>query len=71
MAQNGIARTIHPAHTMYDGDTVFALSSGRHTADISAVGAFAAEALAQAVMRAVQTAKSVGKMPALSDLVSE
>jgi L-aminopeptidase/D-esterase-like protein len=71
MAQNGIARTIHPAHTMYDGDTVFALSSGRHTADISAVGAFASEALAQAIMRAVQTAKSVGKMPALSDLVSE
>jgi L-aminopeptidase/D-esterase-like protein len=56
---------------MYDGDTVFALSSGRHTADISAVGAFASEALAQAIMRAVQTAKSVGKMPALSDLVSE
>jgi L-aminopeptidase/D-esterase-like protein len=68
MAQNGVARTIRPAHTMYDGDTIFALSTANRSADISAVGAYASEVLAQAVVRAVQTAASVGDLPALSDL---
>jgi L-aminopeptidase/D-esterase-like protein len=71
MAHNGIARTIRPAHTMFDGDTVFALSTGKRTADTSAVGAFAAEALAQAVVRAVQSARSVSDLPALADLLIE
>jgi len=38
MAHDGIAMAIRPAHTMLDGDTVFALSSGRMGADISVVG---------------------------------
>lgn len=71
MAHNGIARTIRPAHTMYDGDTIFALSTGKRTADTSTVGAFAAEAMAQAILRAVQNAKSVGEWPAVSDLNGE
>lgn len=71
MAHNGIARTIRPAHTMYDGDTLFALSIGKRTADISTVGAFAAEAMAQAVLRAVQNAKSVDEWPAVADLKAE
>ena len=43
MAQDGIARTIRPAHTMLDGDAIFALSTGTKKADVSSVGAFAAE----------------------------
>jgi L-aminopeptidase/D-esterase-like protein len=60
MAQDGLARTVRPAHTMLDGDTIFALATGTKPADVSIVGAFAAEAFAEAVVRAVRTAKPAG-----------
>ena len=66
MAQDGIARTIRPAHTMLDGDVIFALSTGTRKADVTSVGAFAAEAMAQAIVRAVKTAKPVGDLPGLN-----
>ena len=53
MAQNGIARVTRPAHTMYDGDVVFALSTGDHTADINLLGETAAQMVSQAILRAV------------------
>ncbi len=65
MAQDGLARTIRPAHTMLDGDTIFALATGKVKADINIVGAFAAEAFAQAVIRAVRAARPAGGLPAL------
>ena len=65
MSQDGIARTIRPAHSMLDGDTVFALATGQKKADVSTVGAFAAEVLAQAIVRAVKTAKPAGGLPAI------
>ena len=64
MAQDGLARAVRPAHTMLDGDTVFALSTGRVAADVSVVGAYAAEVLAKAIVRAVQTAKPAAGLPA-------
>ncbi len=54
MAQNGIARAIRPAHTMYDGDIVFALSVGNRKADVNVVGEAAAEVVSQAIVRAVE-----------------
>jgi len=60
MAQDALARTIRPAHTMLDGDTIFALSTGKKKADISTIGAFAAEALAQAILRGTREAESAG-----------
>jgi L-aminopeptidase/D-esterase-like protein len=66
MAHDGLARAIRPAHTMLDGDTVFALATGQKKADVSTVGALAAEALAQAIVRAVQSAKPAGGLPAVS-----
>lgn len=66
MAQDGIARTIRPAHTMLDGDTIFALATGEHKADVNIVGAFAAEVFAQAILRAVRAAKPAGGLPSLS-----
>jgi L-aminopeptidase/D-esterase-like protein len=66
MAQDGIARTIRPAHTMLDGDVIFALSTGARRADVSVVGAFAAEVMAEAVVRAVKNADSAGGLPGLS-----
>lgn len=53
MAQDGLARAIRPVHTMYDGDIVFALSTGTHTADITLIGAIAAEVVARAIVKAV------------------
>jgi L-aminopeptidase/D-esterase-like protein len=67
MAQDGIARTVRPAHTLLDGDTVFALATGEKRADVSVVGAFAAEVLAQAVLRAVRAAEPAAGLPAASN----
>lgn len=71
MAQDGLARAIRPAHTMFDGDTIFALATGPKTADVSIVGAFAAEAFAQACLRAVKTAASAGAIPGVGDQLLE
>lgn len=66
MAHDGLARTVRPAHTMLDGDTIFALSTGAKKADVSTVGAFAAEAISQAILRAVKMAKPAGTLPGLN-----
>ncbi|HSW36439.1 MAG TPA: P1 family peptidase, partial [Candidatus Limnocylindrales bacterium] len=68
MAHNGLARCIWPVHTLWDGDTVFALSRGVVAADVSIVGLMAAEAVSHAVERAAITATSLGGVPALTDL---
>ena len=65
MAHDGLARTIIPAHTMFDGDTIFALSTGEKDADVSILGAFAAEVMSEAILRAVKMAASAGGLPGL------
>ena len=65
MAHDGLARTIRPAHTMLDGDTIFALATGDHKVDVTTAGAFAAEALSIAVLRAVRAAAPAGGLPGL------
>ena len=67
MAHDGLARTIRPAHTMLDGDTIFAISTGGKKADVNLIGAYAAEAVASAILRAVIAAESIGDIPALQD----
>jgi L-aminopeptidase/D-esterase-like protein len=67
MAHDGLARTIRPAHTMVDGDTIFAIATGERNADVTLVGAFAAEVFAQTILRAVRAAKSVGGLPAVGE----
>jgi L-aminopeptidase/D-esterase-like protein len=69
MAHDGIARSVRPAHTMLDGDTIFALSTGKKKVDVNVVGAYAAEAIAQAIVHAVVCATSIGGVPARRDLV--
>lgn len=66
MAHDGLARTIRPAHTMVDGDTIFALATGDHNADVNIVGAYAAEVFARAILAGVRAAKPVAGLPALS-----
>jgi L-aminopeptidase/D-esterase-like protein len=55
MAHDGMARAINPVHTSFDGDTLFAMSTGRLdiSANVGAVGALAAEAVSEAIVRAV------------------
>ncbi len=67
MAQDGLARTIRPAHTMLDGDTIFALATGEIEADVNIVGAFSAEIFAQAILRAVRAAQPVAGLPAITN----
>jgi L-aminopeptidase/D-esterase-like protein len=66
MAHNGIAITVRPAHTMFDGDTIFALATNKKKADVNLIGACAAEAVAQAIINAVQHAQPAGGLPSAS-----
>ena len=67
MAHDGIARAINPAHTMYDGDTIFALATGAVPADPSLVGAYAAEMVAKAIRRAARHATTLAGIRAIAD----
>lgn len=69
MAHDGLARAIYPAHTMGDGDAIFALATGAiENSEVSRIGALAAEAMADAIVRAVRQAKGIPGYPAASDL---
>jgi L-aminopeptidase/D-esterase-like protein len=68
MAQNGLARTIRPANTMMDGDTLFCLATGKKSADVNLIGAYAALMVEQAIQNAVHEAASLGGVPAVRDL---
>jgi L-aminopeptidase/D-esterase-like protein len=68
LASLGMARTIYPVNTMSDGDLVIALSLGNETANIDALGVVAAEAVAQAIVRAVKLAPTMGGLPGLASL---
>jgi L-aminopeptidase/D-esterase-like protein len=61
----GMARTIYPVNTMFDGDIVFALSLGDRQADVNTLGVAAAEAVAESIVRAVKLAKTLGGVPGL------
>ena len=65
-ASLGMARTISPVNTSRDGDLVFALSLGDKQASLDTLGAAGAEALAQAIVRAVKTARTLGSVPGLA-----
>jgi L-aminopeptidase/D-esterase-like protein len=76
MAHDGIAQTIYPAHTMFDGDTIFGLAMGPKSqhmtnstiaaSQVSAIGAAAATTLARAIIKAVQYATELHGVPAAS-----
>jgi L-aminopeptidase/D-esterase-like protein len=68
MAQNGLALAVRPAHTLFDGDTLFALAKGEIPANVSVIGAFAAEVVATAIRNAVREATTLGGMPAARNI---
>lgn len=58
VAHDGIARAIRPAHTMYDGDTLFCLASGAVQAPYDAIEVLAAELVASAIAAGVRAAQA-------------
>ncbi|AFV11526.1 peptidase S58 DmpA [Thermacetogenium phaeum DSM 12270] len=68
MAHNGLGRVIRPAHSMVDGDTIFALATGKVEADINVAGLLAARAVERAIVRAVKQASSLHGFIAYRDL---
>jgi L-aminopeptidase/D-esterase-like protein len=75
MAHNGLAQVIRPAHTMFDGDTVFSLALGTASQQgatpattalqVSMIGAAAATTLARAIIKAVRNATALHGVPAM------
>jgi L-aminopeptidase/D-esterase-like protein len=69
MAQDGISRAVRPSHTMFDGDTIFALSTSkiigniRRGSIVSLIGSSAADVLSRAIVHAVISAESVNGIP--------
>jgi L-aminopeptidase/D-esterase-like protein len=70
MADDGYARAINPSHTVNDGDTIFSLATARWDGEVNLtlVGALAAEAVADAIVRAATQATGVAGIPAARDL---
>ncbi len=68
MAQNGYARTIRPAHSMFDGDTIFVMATGHVEADLTVVGLLAARVVERSVAAAVRNAGPLCGLKCHADL---
>lgn len=68
MAHNGYARTMRPAHSMFDGDTIFTMATDKVEADVNSVGLLAARVMEQAVLRAVKLATPLAGFKCYSQL---
>jgi L-aminopeptidase/D-esterase-like protein len=70
MAHDGLARAVNPAHTPSDGDTIFALATGKSgkSGNVFLLGSLAAEAITAAILRAIRASKGLPGIPAASEL---
>jgi L-aminopeptidase/D-esterase-like protein len=66
MANLGMARTIFPVHTAFDGDLCIALSLGNESAELNTLGVAAAEAVAKSIVLAVKSSATLGGLPGLA-----
>ncbi|MGN8647003.1 P1 family peptidase [Gracilibacillus sp. HCP3S3_G5_1] len=69
IAQDGMAKTIDPAHTFMDGDTLFVMATGKVEVDPTIVGMLATKVVTEAIINAVKIAKSVADFPAYQDVL--
>ena len=65
MADDGYARALNPVHTMYDGDTIYVMSSGDVRADLNLVGTLSALAVSEAICNAARHAEDAYGIPAM------
>lgn len=68
MAHDGMARSINPVHTEFDGDSIYAMANGNIQADINIVGTLAARAFSSAITNAVQSAVSMNSLKTYQDI---
>ncbi len=68
MGQNGLARTIRPVHTLFDGDMVFVLAHPEVSVDLHIIGLLAQSALEAAILNAVSEAEGLGGLPGCREL---
>ena len=81
MAQDGLARAVRPAHTMFDGDTIFGMATGQkklpetpgffmaaQAQSLNELGHAAADCVSRAIIRAILSAHSLAGMTAFRDL---
>jgi L-aminopeptidase/D-esterase-like protein len=81
MAQDGVARAIRPAHTLFEGDTIFCMATGKqklpeipgyygpvYARAVSDIGHAAADSMSRAIISAILTATSMAGMKAFCDL---
>jgi len=70
VSHDGLALAVRPCHTVFDGDTMFALATGASSlrVDLTRLGVAAVEVTAQAVLRAVHTATELGGVPTVSEV---
>jgi len=69
MAHDGLARAVYPAHTMFDGDAIFAIATGKEgPTDVTMLGAIAAEVVVTAIVRAIRQAEGLCGVPAARDV---
>lgn len=71
IAQNGLARTIYPVHTMLDGDTVFALATGGGSYPVDLIGSLAAQVMEEAIIVAIKSADKVSGIPSFRSIQRE
>ena len=69
IAHSGLAKTISPLHTTFDGDLIFAISLGKKKGDVNTIGLLGDQALIESVERAVTKADGLGVIPAYRDLI--
>ena len=71
VSHDGLALVIRPCHTIRDGDTMFAMATGRsaRSADLTMLGAAATEVTALAILRAISTATGLGGVPSASEFL--
>ncbi|GAB3798123.1 P1 family peptidase [Virgibacillus kimchii] len=68
VTQNALARTIFPAHTMMDGDTVFALATGGKECSVDLIANMASKVMEDAIINAIKSAESVNGIPSYTSL---
>ena len=70
VSHNGIARTIRPAHSNYDGDTIFSMTTGKVSVSFDVTGILAARVVEGAIINAIKSANSLCGFPSYSDICS-
>lgn len=68
VTQNALARTIYPAHTMADGDTIFALATDGESYSVDLISNMAASVMEKAILQAVKSAESVANIPSYQSI---